>query len=140
MKHVLRTTNLVVLAALAMLSTASQATETQPKTKSGPQLALSGAGARPISMVGTWIVRDAQHARPTIKMVFRSNGTFDFLGAGFRSAGKFKVQEHKLHLEWTSVDGAKVAPGTMKKGFPMAEDNSSFAIDKYTYFKSGVKG
>jgi hypothetical protein len=135
MKRVIRTTTLVVLASLAVMSTACQATASGPKAKAGRELALSGAKAKLGSMVGTWIVRDPQNARPTIRMVFRPNGTFDFLGAGFRSAGKFNVQEQKLQLEWTSVDGARVAAGTMRKDFPIADDDSSFTIDKYVYFR-----
>jgi hypothetical protein len=86
-------------------------------------------------MVGTWTMRDGEKPLTYIRMVFRNDGSFAFVGPNWKSTGKFKVAEHKLSLEWSSVDGEKIAPGTMKKDFAMAEDDSSFTIDKYTYFK-----
>jgi hypothetical protein len=135
MKNVIRTTlTLVVLGSLAMTATTQQTP--RPKNKRARQeLALSHPASAIAPMIGTWTLRDGDKPRKDIRMVFRHNGTFAFVGPNWQSSGKFKIQEHKLSLVWTSVDGAKVAPGSVKKDFPMADDNSSFTIDKYTYFK-----
>ncbi len=137
MKHIRTTLIFVVLASLATMATAtqSQKNRSKPKPKAREELALKQPSGNLGSMVGTWTLRDGDKPRGDIRMVFRSNGTFAFVGPNWQSAGKFRVQEHKLSLEWSSVDGEKVAPGTMKKDFSMAEDDSSFTIDKYTYYK-----
>lgn len=88
------------------------------------------------AMVGTWTMRDGEKPLTYIRMVFRSNGEFKFVGPNWSSSGKFRVDGHTLSLEWTAVDGAKVKPGQMKKDFPMGENNASFTIDRYTYFKA----
>lgn len=138
MKHVIRTTALVVLASLAMMATANgnhkQKTK-KVKAKPAQELTLDRPTGNLGSMVGTWTLRDGDKPRTDIKMKFRSNGTFAFIGPNWQSAGTFTVQEHKLSLVWSSVDGQKVAAGAMHKDFPMADDDSSFTIDKYTYYK-----
>jgi len=86
-------------------------------------------------MVGTWTLRNGDKPRTDIRMVFRPNGTFAFVGPNWRSEGKFRIGEGKLSLEWTAVDGSNVAPGTVKKDYPMTDDGGSFSIDQYTYYK-----
>jgi hypothetical protein len=130
-----KTTTLVVLMSLAPIASASQTRKPAIQAKPVQEIALAGGSSSLGSMVGTWTLRNGEKPRTDIKMVFRPNGTFAFVGPNWQSAGKFRVQDHKLRLEWTSVDGAKVAPGVMKKDYPMAEDESSFTIDKYTYYK-----
>ncbi|HWA82834.1 MAG TPA: hypothetical protein VG820_05350, partial [Fimbriimonadaceae bacterium] len=141
MKHVLRTTlTLVVLASLATMAPANQTHKhkaIKPKPKPVRQIALEMPAPDLGPMVGTWTLRDGEKPRTDIKMVFRNNGTFAFLGPNWKSTGKFRVAEHTLSLEWTSIDGSKVAPGTVKKDFSMADDDGSFTIDKYTYYKLG---
>ena len=88
-------------------------------------------------MVGTWTLRNGDKPRTDIKMIFRTNGTFAFVGPNWNSAGKFKIGEHKLNLEWTAVDGTPVKPGVMHKEYVMDDTDSSFTIDKYTYYKLG---
>ena len=136
MKHIRTTLTLVVLASLAMTAAANQTHKQKSKkpTKPMPTLALTTPTALG-PMVGTWTLRNGDQPRKDIKMVFRMNGTFAFIGPNWQSAGKFKVAEHKLSLEWSMIDGSKVQPGTVKKDFAMAEDDSSFTIDKYTYYK-----
>ncbi len=136
MKHLRTTITLVVLSVLAMTATADQTHKHKSKkTKASQTLALEPAAPELRPMVGTWTLRNGDKPRTDIKMFFRPNGTFAFVGPNWNSAGKYRIQEHKLALEWTSVDGSKVAPGTMKKSYPMAEDDSSFTIDQYTYYK-----
>lgn len=145
MKHVLRTTATLVV--LASLATTAAANQTHRHKVRKPQAKTAHRQSQPIAvvvptpevapMVGTWTLRNGDKPRTDIRMVFRPNGTFAFVGPNWQSVGKFRVQEHKLSLEWTAVDGSKVAPGTVKKDFPMADDNSSFSIDTYTYYKLG---
>jgi hypothetical protein len=135
MKHVIRTTvTPVVLASLAMTAAAQQ-THKHRNQRQDQELALGSSSSEIQPMVGTWTLRNGDKPRTDIKMVFRRNGTFAFVGPNWQSAGKFRMQETKLALEWTTVDGSKVAPGTVKKDFPIADDRSSFTIDKYTYYK-----
>ncbi|HVT14139.1 MAG TPA: hypothetical protein VHE55_17895 [Fimbriimonadaceae bacterium] len=141
MKHVLRTTlTLVVLASLAMMAPANQThkhktKKIKPKPKVVRPLAMETPAVDLGPMVGTWTLRDGERPRTDIKMVFRNNGTFAFVGPNWKSTGKFHVAEHTLSLEWTSIDGSRVSPGTVKKDFAMADDDGSFTIDKYTYYK-----
>lgn len=105
----------------------------EPPQRPKPQVrALSTADQ---AMVGTWTMRDGGKALTYIRMVFRPNGDFRFVGPNWSSSGKFRVTDHTLSLEWTMVDGSKVKPGQMKKDFAMGEGNASFTIDRYTYFK-----
>ena len=134
MKHIRTTLTLVVLAMLATMATADRAHNR--KVKSPNTAAFSGSPSREVQpMVGTWTLRDGDRPRRDIKMVFRPNGTFAFVGPNWQSSGNFRVQDHKLDLVWTSVDGSKVAPGSIKKAYPMTPDDGSFTIDKYTYYK-----
>lgn len=134
MKHVIRTTTLVVLASLAMMATAIDHSKHKPKARQQPEAMIQPAGKLG-AMVGTWTLRNGDAPRTDIKMFFRPNGTFAFVGPNWRSAGTFRVADHKLSLVWTSVDGEEVDPGTVKKDYAMADDDSSFTIDKYTYYK-----
>jgi hypothetical protein len=132
--------NIATVAVVASLALMAGAAPVQKKSASkarslpamqkqqAPKVELGG-------MVGTWTMRDGEKPLTHIRMVFRPDGSFAFVGPNWKSAGRYKVAEHKLSLEWNSVDGEKIAPGTMKKDFSMAEDDSSFTIDKYTYFK-----
>jgi hypothetical protein len=138
MKHIRTTLPLVVLAMLAMTASASQShrhkfIKPQPVPRRVAAPVIAPQEVRP--MVGTWTMRDGDKPRGDIRMVFRPNGTFAFVGPNWQSAGVFKLRDHKLALEWTMVDGSRVAPGTIKKAYPMTEDDASFTIDKYTYFK-----
>lgn len=141
MKHMLRTTlTIVVLASLAMTAAANSThkhkTKKHATAKAAPiALAATPAPAMLGPMVGTWTLRDGDKPRTDIKMVFRKDGTFAFIGPNWKSNGTFHVQEHLLSLEWASIDGSKVAPGTVKKDFAMGEDDGSFKIDTYTYYK-----
>lgn len=92
---------------------------------------IAGASA----MAGTWTLRDGDQPRKDIRMVFRPNGTFAFVGPNWKSEGTYRMAEHKLSLEWSKVDGAPVKAGTVKKDIVMPEDDCSFTIDRYTYFK-----
>ena len=139
MKHVIKTTStIVVLASLAMMAQADQTHKHKTKKVKATvkqDLALSQPSPELAPMIGTWTLRNGDKPRTDIKMIFRPDGTFAFVGSNWQSKGHFKLGEHKLCLEWSSVDGSAVAPGSMKKDFPMADDNSSFTIDQYTYFK-----
>src|SRR5687768_2814707 len=134
MKHAIRTTlSIVALASLAMTASA-QTSLRSAKPSLKPTLNALSSNYRP--MIGTWTLRDASN-KPLnhIRMVFRPNGTFAFVGPGWQSTGSYRIQNHTLSLEWSSVDGEKVAPGKMKKDYSMSEDDTSFTIDKYTYYK-----
>jgi hypothetical protein len=137
MKHVIRTTIIfVVLASLATMATADKTQKHRTKkAKPAQVLKLTPPSAAIGPMVGTWTLRNGDTPRKDIRMVFRRDGTFAFVGPNWKSTGTFAVGEHKLSLQWSSIDGSKVAPGTVKKDFSMAEDDSSFTIDKYTYYK-----
>jgi hypothetical protein len=136
MKHIIRTTTtLVVLASLATMATANNQHKHKAKPKAQEEQTISQVSGEVVPMVGTWTLRNGDTPRTDIKMLFRSNGTFAFIGPNWQSAGKFRLADHKLSLEWTSVDGSKVAPGTVKKDYAMNEDDSSFKIDTYTYYK-----
>jgi hypothetical protein len=88
-----------------------------------------------IPLVGTWYVNDNGKESHAQRLNLRKNGTFAFIGSGWKSEGNFKVKENALALEWTAVDGSPVKAGTMHKSIPLAPDKSSFVIDRYTYAK-----
>jgi hypothetical protein len=138
MKYIRTAATLVVAASLAMMAVAApaQTRKSQKPTSKVPSQKQQAPSPELGQMVGTWTLRDGEKPLKHIRMVFRDNGTFAFVGPGWQSTGRFKVaQDHKLALEWSTVDGEKIAPGSMKKEFPMTDDESAFTIDKYTYFK-----
>ena len=143
MKHIRTALAFVVLASLAMTATAGNRHHRprhQPKKHAAREtamapIALAAAPPEVRPMVGTWTLRNGDQPRTDIRMVFRTNGTFAFVGPNWRSEGRFRMGEGKLSLEWTSVDGSHVAPGTVKKDYPMGDDGGSFRIDQYTYYK-----
>lgn len=142
MKRILHiSVSLVVLGSLATMASAAP----QKKSVKKKKAPAKAAPARVVKtdpelapMVGVWTMRDGEKPLTSVKMKFNPNGTFAFLGPNWKSEGKFQLRDGFLKLVWTSVDGAKVAPGTMKKDYAMADQNASFTIDKYTYFKMGV--
>jgi hypothetical protein len=88
-----------------------------------------------IPLVGTWYVNENGKESHAQRLHLRKNGTFAFIGSGWKSEGNFKVKDNALALEWTAVDGSPVKVGTMHKAIPLAPDKSSFVIDRYTYAK-----
>src|SRR5579862_6246032 len=126
MKHIKTTLAIVALAGMAMTATASNSHHSKHKSKkavahakASEPVALDTATPEIRPMVGTWTLRNGDKPRTDIKMIFRPNGTFAFHGPNWQSAGTFRIAEHRVALEWTSVDGSKVTPGTMKKAYPM---------------------
>jgi len=88
-----------------------------------------------IPLIGTWYVNQNGKESHAQRLSLRKNGTFAFIGSGWKSEGKFKVKDNALALEWTAVDGAPVKAGTMHKSIPLAPDQATFVIDRYTYAK-----
>lgn len=90
-------------------------------------------------MVGTWWLLDSE-GKPvkSTKIVFSPYSEFTFVGSAWKSAGTFTLRDGWINLAWTSVDGAAVKPGTMKKKLPLEADGTRFQIDRFRYGKSGT--
>ncbi|HEY3781732.1 MAG TPA: hypothetical protein VGL56_11645 [Fimbriimonadaceae bacterium] len=88
-----------------------------------------------VPLVGTWYVHENGKESHAQRLSLRKNGTFAFIGSGWKSEGKFSVKANALALEWTAVDGAPVKAGTMHKAITLSANKSSFVIDRYTYAK-----
>lgn len=87
-------------------------------------------------VVGTWNVRGNNGSlNKAIKMVFKSNHTFEFSGMAATSRGRFEVDGDRLILTWTEVDGESVDDGSMRKTLYLREDGT-FNIDTYVYVKN----
>lgn len=124
--------------ALTTMASAGQKSKAKIKKVVKPSVTKFALSAESQPMVGLWTLRDGDKPRLDIKMKFTPDGHFAFIGPNWRSAGNFKVVDGKLGLEWSSVDGQPVKAGLMKKEFTLDAVNSSFVIDKYTYYKFGV--
>jgi len=90
-------------------------------------------------MVGTWFLLDSA-GKPvkTTKIAFTQYGEFTFTGSAWKSAGTFSLREGFVNLVWTSVDGAAVKPGTMKKSLPLEADGTRMQLDRFRYGKVGT--
>ena len=88
-----------------------------------------------VPLVGTWYVNENGKESHAQRLSLRKNGTFAFIGTGWKSEGKFKVKDNALALEWTAVDGSPVKAGSMHKSIELNPDKNSFVIDRYTYAK-----
>ncbi len=138
MKRVIKTTWMfVMIGSLVASAAAAPSHKSHSKRKKASHSANSQPSSGSGPMVGTWTLRDGDKPRTDIKMVLRGNGTFNFIGPNWKSAGNYSVGEDKLKLQWTSVDGSAVKPGQMHKDFPIGEGSATFQIDKYTYYKLG---
>ena len=115
--------------ATALGQSSTHATKKHRKTVETP------ADPTIIPLVGTWYVNENGKESHAQRLNLRRNGTFAFIGSGWKSEGKFKVKENALALEWTAVDGSPVKAGTMHKSIPLTPDWNSFVIDRYTYAK-----
>lgn len=87
-------------------------------------------------MVGTWTVREGEKERGDIRVTFKPNGRFAFVGSNFKSEGTYECVDHVLKLLWTSVDGEPVTPGAMHREITLNEGDESFKIDRFLYAKS----
>ena len=67
-----------------------------------------------------------------MKLVFSPKGSFKFVGTNYSSSGTYKVQGDTIDLNWTSVDGQAVKPGSMHKTLQLTPENT-FVIDRFTY-------
>jgi len=85
-------------------------------------------------MVGTWYVNESGKENRAQRLALRSDGTFAFIGSGWKSSGQYSYKDNTLALAWTHVDGAPVQPGSMHKNILLAADGT-FNIDRYTYAK-----
>lgn len=90
-------------------------------------------------MVGTWFLLDSE-GKPvkSTKITFTPYSEFTFTGAAWKSSGTFTLRDGWMNLTWTSVDGAAVKPGTMKKKVPLEADGTRFQIDRFRYGKTGT--
>lgn len=87
----------------------------------------------PSDMAGTWTTRRNGFEEKGLRMELRKDGTFRFVMAGATSEGTWAVEEGRLVLVWTKIDGESVEPGAVKKAFPISDDGVSFRIDSYHY-------
>jgi hypothetical protein len=86
-------------------------------------------------VVGTWNVRGSNGSlNKSIKMVFKSNHTFEFAGMAATSRGRFELEGDRLILIWTEVDGEPAEDG-MRKTLYLHEDGT-FNIDTYVHVKN----
>lgn len=85
-----------------------------------------------VDIRGSWTVRSNGVEDKSIKMVFNNNGTFQFTCVGATSKGKFEIDNDRVTLVWTEVDGEAVASGSMRKTIYLREDGS-FNIDTFRY-------
>jgi len=90
-------------------------------------------------MVGTWWLLDSE-GKPvkSTKITFTAYSEFTFIGSAYKSAGTFTLRDGWVNLAWTSVDGAAVKPGTMKKKLPLEADGTRLQLDRFRYGKSGT--
>jgi hypothetical protein len=86
------------------------------------------------AMVGTWTLRRDGFEDRNTRLIFNEDGTFRFKMSNATSCGKFQIQEGRLVLLWTEVDGESIELGTMRKSVRLAEDGS-FKIDTFRYQK-----
>ena len=81
---------------------------------------------------GTWQASVDGKLNASMKLIFTPQGAFKFVGSGYSSCGTYKLEGDTIQLNWTSVDGQSITPGTMKRTVTLAPDNT-FSIDRFAY-------
>lgn len=90
-------------------------------------------------MVGTWFLLDSEGKPVTsTKITFTAYSEFTFIGSAWKSGGTFTLRDGWVNLAWTSVDGAAVKAGTMKKKLPLEADGTRLQLDRFRYGKTGT--
>lgn len=84
------------------------------------------------SVSGTWQVIVNGKASAGTKLIFTPQGAFKFVGSGYTSCGTYKVEGDAIQLNWSTVDGQPVTPGSMKKTLQLAPDKT-FTIGRFVY-------
>ena len=126
----------ILLTIAAIPVAASAVAQSHHSVKKHTKSVASAAGDPTIvPLVGTWYVTDHGIESHAQRLALRKNGTFAFIGSGWKSEGKFKLREGNLALEWTAVDGTPVKAGSMHKNIVLNREMNSFVIDRYTYEK-----
>jgi len=131
-KMIIRT---VSLCALAILLVPAMASGGKQHKKSHNHPAAKAASASIRQVVGTWYVYQNGAESHAQRLALRPDGTFAFIGSGWKSAGKYNVEDNYLVLQWTEVDGQPVKYGTMHKRIALNDDKNRFTIDRYNYRK-----
>ena len=91
-----------------------------------------------LDMTGTWTVHSNGVEDKGCRMDLKKDGRFRFVMAGATSEGTWRIEDGKMLIVWTRVDGAPVEPGTMKKALPLGEAGDWFQIDSYRYERSSI--
>ncbi len=115
----------------APASPSSSSSKKSPK-KATPRSVACSPAIKPV--VGTWFVNQDGREDHDKRLVLRPNGTFAFIGTGWKSEGNFSFKDNAIILNWTRVDGSPVKPGQMHKELAM-EPGGGFHIDTYQYYK-----
>lgn len=87
------------------------------------------AGVSSTSVAGTWVLSGDE----SVKMVFKADGSFEFAGQMATSKGKYAIDGDQLTLNWTEIDGEKVAAGSVHKTVSIA--GGVLQIDTYQYHR-----
>ena len=135
-KMIIRTASLCALAILLVPAMASGGKKHKQKSHHHPaKFSARGGSASIRPVVGTWYVYQNGAESHAQRLALRPDGTFAFIGSGWKSGGNYSIDNNALVLQWTEVDGQPVNYGTMHKRIALNEDKNRFTIDRYNYRK-----
>jgi len=89
-------------------------------------------------VLGTWTLRPGGKTEdPSIRLVFRDDASFTWIGPNFRSDGKYWYKPGKATLDYRVVDGKTYKPGVIRMSLVIDEVQKGFVVDGRIY---GLKG
>jgi hypothetical protein len=133
-----RKVGLTMVSAIALCTPTFGAQAKKPAHKPTVKAVTAKPVAAPVAvgpMVGTWTLREGDKEIRYVRILFRPNGTFAFVGSSFRSEGTYRFAENSLKLAWTSIDGEPCKPGAVQHSYLLAEADGSLQINKHVYRK-----
>lgn len=73
-----------------------------------------------------------------IRVVFRTDGTWTWIGPNFKSEGRYWYKPGFATLDYRSIDGKAQKPGTVRTSIPFLDNDRAFVIDSRVYGKKGT--
>ncbi len=73
-----------------------------------------------------------------IRVVFRPDGTWTWVGPDFRSEGRYWFKENSATLDYRKIDGKPTKPGTVRAKFEFLDNRRAFVVDNRVYGKKGT--
>ncbi len=83
------------------------------------------------TMLGRWMLDGNVRA---VRFDLKPNGTFEYIGYGSKSKGRWNVEGDHLRLRWTHIDSGPVDSAKVTGAFPVVD--GTLQVGKFGYRKA----